>query len=1368
MNPETQRIFEELATQRGGVTAEQMAEARRSQAGTGSGEAARSLLDVLIEKGYGDAAKLRDLAHAAVLRSGSERVEIGGFELLERIGEGGMGAVYRARQVAADRIVALKLMKPKLARDTHHLERFLREAKASARLSHPNIVQGIDAGDDKGYYYFAMEFVEGDTLKEVVKRDGALPEERCVRIAIDMARALEHVARHGTVHRDVKPGNIIIDRPTGAAKLADLGLAKSTESLDTSVTQVGMAIGTPNYINPEQARGSREIDIRSDIYSLGATMYHAATGTLPFEGESAPVIMSMHMSEPLEAPDKRNPGLSAGFSLVIQKMMAKNKDDRYQTPAKLLADLERVARGEPPQAALPRAASRGPAVSAAGRRKSAAPLVLIGSAAAILLLAGLAAIYGLNQRGHHHTNEATAAIHYTRAAQLVIADPMNFREIIERLDLCIKADPNGPKAKAANSLMKTAKSFRTLAGAPAKTPADWAMKARALTNLADLTPKDSPYAKGIRDYLRERSRKHTSAAIGQAIAEPIQVPEASAWLDAVIAWAPDEDTANAARAGRRELAKVLRENADYILDTFAKRAEPAAEKEQFKQAVAIVRSSVPRQLITPQLRELIEKKIAVIHEAADRAASRLEKDVWAMLDRGEIEPAASRVQWGRARLDLPHLEPKIAELARTVGRAGKFLPLLEELRKLEESGTADKLAVAAAALKTRDAFREDAYVADRLKKYGPAIRWLEERGRAAEQLKGIADLITGNKFAEADAAIPKFLEHPGLTKEERTAALAMRVRFAPEYALAKLLSTALEPRLPARNIYLKLKSRGTSLQCDIIGVSMQYLKIKTTTDEQTIPWGDLQAGSFHALALDRFQAVAPDDAYGQYHLAVLLEAEQHKNAKELLLRVAGLVESRTEADLPGRAIMLAETQRLLGRVSEAEAEPAMKKLAELVRLVDKPNELEHALAAHALFKKQYGSTQYVADNEKTLAKIEMTLVEAVLKDRTAPIVSMIKKHEWRDIMLRLKDAVAEVEKVGPVPAERMNVIAALLSFGEKYLAEEEIYREVFSLQPWQGERLKALKRSEDELVARRAERYSEFFQVKVTKQKSASEQERYAQYEWNSKGKNYVPVKNVNVRIARHNAVFTYWPQARDEGAWAEVKAATDFAQTAITDKDGKEIQNTGDFMLIIMAQNFLKYRGQAPPNARAEMEYQRLTAYARTAEESRLLRLYIAGQAKQAMYDHRAITDHPARFCLIAADQYAAADDLTNAHNYYDRLCSSRTKYKDFVWRGYLGRGRVYEHRKKYTAAVSDYEDALIRSSNWWDKYSCAKAITELCLHSGKFDRPTFARKAVAELVKRAAKGEGGDYQRKKALELLKPRENVEKQGGRERQEEG
>ena len=1359
MNAETQKHFEELATQRGGVTAEQIAEARRLQAGAGSGEAAKSLLDVLIEKGYGDAAKLRDLAHAAVLRSGAERVEIGGFELLERIGQGGMGAVYRARQVAADRIVALKLMKPKLARDTGHLERFLREAKASARLSHPNIVQGIDAGDDKGYYYFAMEFVEGDTLKEVIKRDGALPEERCVRIGIEMARALEHVARHGTVHRDVKPGNIIIDRPTGAAKLADLGLAKSTESLDTSVTQVGMAIGTPNYINPEQARGEREVDIRSDIYSLGATLYHAATGSLPFEGESAPVIMSKHMSEPLEAPEKRNPALSAGFSLVIQKMMTKDKADRYQKPARLLADLERVAQNERPQAALPAAAPLGRAIAAPARRR-AQPVVMIGLAAVILVLAGLAAIYGFSPRKPKDRVEARAAIHYKRAAELVIAEPMNFPKIIERLNLCIEAEPNGPKAKAADTLRKTVMLFQALAGRPVKTPADWAAKAKALTKLAAAAPKDPPCAKGIRGYLRERSRKHTSAAVGQAIAEPIQMPEASAWLDAVIVWAPDEDTANAARAGRRELAKVLRENADYILDTFAKRAEQAAEKQQFKRAIAIVRSSVPKQLITPQLRELIEKKIAVIHESADRAASQLEKDVWLMLDRGEAGQAGPRMEWGRAHLDLPHLEARIAQLARTVEGAGKFLPRLDQLKELEQSGTADKAAIATAALEIRDAFSDDAYVANRLKKYDPAIRWLQERGRIAEQLEGIAGLVTGNKFAEADAAISKFLERPGLTREDRVAARAMRVRFAPEYALAKLLSAALGPKLPARNIYLKLKSKGTSLQCDLIGVSMQSLKVKTKTGEQAVSWSELKAGSFRALAVDRFQIITKDDAYGQYHLAVLLDGEQHNSAKELLLRVAGLVESRTEMDLPGRATMLAETQRLLDGVREAEAETAMKKLAELVRLADKPNGLERALAAHALFNEQYGWTQYVADNEQALGKLETALIEAVLRDRTAPIMSMIKKHEWRGIMLRLEDAVTEAEKIGLVPAERMKVIAALLSFGREYLAEEQIYREVFSLQPWRGERLTALKRSDDELVARRAERYSEFFKVKVKKLKSASGQQRYAREEWDSKRKHNVPARNINVRIARCNAVLAYWPQARDEGAWAEVQAATDFARTAITDEDGTEIQNTGDFMLIIMAQSFLKYRGQAPPNARAEMEHQRLKAYIRTAGKSRLLRLYTAGQAKQAMYDHRAIGDYPARFCLIMADQYAAADDVVNAHKGYDRLCSSRTKYKSFVWRGYLGRGRMYERSKKYTAAVSDYEAALVRSSNWQDKYYCAKAITELCLHSGEFDRPTFARKAVAELLKRAAKGQGGDYQRKKARELLKPREKAKKKG--------
>ena len=1343
MNPETESILEQLAVERGLVSADQMAEARALQAkGAASGDE-RSLIDILVEWEYADEAKLRDAARTAELRSGAERTVIGGFELLEKIGQGGMGAVYRARQVTIDRIVALKLMKPKLAKDTRHLERFLREAKASARLTHPNIVQGIDAGNDKGYYYFALEFVDGETLREVIQRDGTLPEERCIELGMQMARALEHAWSFGMVHRDIKPANILIDRKTGTAKLADLGLAKLTQGGDTSVTQVGMAIGTPYYINPEQARGEKDTDVRSDLYSLGATLYHAATGTKPFEGGSAPIVMSKHMSEPPDPPRERNPAVSTSVSTVILKMMAKDREDRYQTPAELLADLERIARNERPLATLLQAK---PAAPATVRRAPRPPMAFIASGVVVALLAVTALIYAISQTGQTDGKETDAAILYTRACQVVAAKPTDFPQIIKLLDDCARTAPNGPSAKAAQALMKTTRAFMALERAPAKTPSEWAAKARALTALMKNAPKSPPYADGIRAYLAAASRRHIAAAVNLAVQDPIQVPEASAWLDVIIAWAPDAGVAGEARSKKaQELASILRENADHILDTFAKRAATATKQKQFKRAVAIIQSSVPEYLVTPQLRELIDKKVAIIHQAAEREARELRSEIWRLLDSGDLDQAASYADWAQTHLSLPHLEPQINDLQQTVRAAAAFLPQLAALDKLGSSAERSQRAVGAAALKIRERFGTSAYVTRRLKKYKAAIRWLQERGPIADMLQRTEEQIAAGKHAEADATIAAVLDRADLTKQERAAAYGLWMRLSPEYVVATRLAARLGPALPVENVSLKLKNQASPVRGDIVSASDQALKVVTQTGERTIPWATLAAEALHTLAADKPALIPEDDARGRYQLAALLAASDGKRAKELLLKLIAFTEDQPSEALPERTVLLLSAQDLLGRVLESQVRTALKNLAELVRKAERPKGLERALAAYGLFEKEYGATQYVADNADAVGRVEAALADALLKDRTLPIVSMIKKHDWRGIVPKLEETIDEAEMIAPLSEERRKVLDALVRSGREYLAEEFIYREVFSTRPWRGGRLKALEGHEDPLVARRARRYAKIFAIKVGKQKTAAAQRAYATIE-----RRRVPVRDVNQRLARYNAVFRYWPKAGDQCDWAEEGAVGDLSWTAITDKDGNTLQNTGSFMSTIAAQNFLRRRGNADHKLRAAVEFRRLSAYARVAGDVRLLRLYVAHQAKQAMYDYRTVGDFPPRFCLMTADQFAAAGVLADAHRYYDRLCSPRTKFKGYVWRGYLGRGRMAEQMKKYPAAASDYQSALVRTPNWPDAYACAEAAVELCLYSGKYDRPALARKAVAELIKRSKDRDGRD----KARALLKRNE--------------
>ncbi len=185
-----------------------------------------------------------------------------GYEILARVGSGAMGTVFKARQHKLNRIVALKVLRPSLARDTHYVDRLRREARIVASLNHPNIVAGYDLGEEGGYHFFVMEYFDGPSLRTLLSEWGMFPEEQVLDAAMQVAKALDHAYRKGVIHRDIKPGNILIDSQ-GKVKLTDMGLAKGPT--DPSLTQDGATVGTPQYISPEQARNPQECDIRSDL-----------------------------------------------------------------------------------------------------------------------------------------------------------------------------------------------------------------------------------------------------------------------------------------------------------------------------------------------------------------------------------------------------------------------------------------------------------------------------------------------------------------------------------------------------------------------------------------------------------------------------------------------------------------------------------------------------------------------------------------------------------------------------------------------------------------------------------------------------------------------------------------------------------------------------------------------------------------------------------------------------------------------------------------------------------------------------------------------------------------------------------------------
>ncbi len=273
--------------------------------------------------------------------------QIPGFQILSKLGQGAMAVVFKARQLSLDRIVAIKVLPKRLSENQEFVDRFYREGRAAARLNHPCIVQAYDVGESGGYHYFVMEYIDGQTVYELLSEGRRVDEHKALRITLKCARALEHAHALGLIHRDVKPKNIMLTE-SGDVKLADMGLAREIDDYETAAAEAGRAYGTPYYISPEQIRGDINIDGRADIYALGATFYHMVTGNVPFDGTTPSAVMHKHLKEPLIPADHANHSLSSGVGEMIEVMMAKSTDDRYPSVSELITDLEAVAMGEAP------------------------------------------------------------------------------------------------------------------------------------------------------------------------------------------------------------------------------------------------------------------------------------------------------------------------------------------------------------------------------------------------------------------------------------------------------------------------------------------------------------------------------------------------------------------------------------------------------------------------------------------------------------------------------------------------------------------------------------------------------------------------------------------------------------------------------------------------------------------------------------------------------------------------------------------------------------------------------------------------------------------------------------------------------------
>ena len=276
-----------------------------------------------------------------------QQIYSGRYEIVRPIARGGMAEVYLAHDQLLDRPVALKVLFPELSTDRNFVERFRREAQAAANLSHPNIVSIYDWGEEAGTYYIVMELVDGQPLSTVLRQEGYLLAERAAEFGAAVAAALAFAHRHGVVHRDVKPGNVLIDRSLHV-KVADFGIARATNAQE-NLTQTGAVMGTATYFSPEQAQGL-SVDPRSDVYSLGVVLYEMVTGQPPFTGENPVAVAYKHVSEQVPPPRSINANVPAQFEAIILQALAKNPDDRYPSAEELRADLLRFRQGRAVQA----------------------------------------------------------------------------------------------------------------------------------------------------------------------------------------------------------------------------------------------------------------------------------------------------------------------------------------------------------------------------------------------------------------------------------------------------------------------------------------------------------------------------------------------------------------------------------------------------------------------------------------------------------------------------------------------------------------------------------------------------------------------------------------------------------------------------------------------------------------------------------------------------------------------------------------------------------------------------------------------------------------------------------------------------------
>ena len=377
----------------------------------------------------------------------SDEVIAGRYELLELVGRGGMSSVWKAHDRLLDRSVAIKVLHEHYTQDEEYVERFRREARSVAQVSHPNIVTVIDRGEEDGRQYIVFEYIPGENLKQLVEREGPLPIHDALLLALQTARALGFAHERGLIHRDVKPQNVLLT-DEGQAKVTDFGIARSVDV--DGVTVTGTVLGTSEYIAPEQARGQR-VDAHTDVYSLGVLLYELLTGAVPFKGESFVTVALRHVNEPPPDVLDLRPDCPPRVAFLIERAMAKNPEDRPSMDELVreleasIADLDPISEqatmiSRAPTAALPRQ----PAAPRRRRRRRTGLLWPLVAVLAILAVAALAALGAIALRNDGDGTPAAASSTPIRLTGVASYDPEgdNKVEHPEAVPRATDGDPN--------------------------------------------------------------------------------------------------------------------------------------------------------------------------------------------------------------------------------------------------------------------------------------------------------------------------------------------------------------------------------------------------------------------------------------------------------------------------------------------------------------------------------------------------------------------------------------------------------------------------------------------------------------------------------------------------------------------------------------------------------------------------------------------------------------------------------------------------------------------------------------------------------------------------------------------------------------